>query len=1211
MKKYFIIILLVFLCNGLSAQKEASIWYFGDKAGLDFNTGNPVELTNSAMDQNFNLFTYSYPAVISDTKGKLLFYTNGNTVWNRFHSIMPNGTNLLGNSNNLSKSCIVIPVPGSIGLYYIISKTYRYGDVAYSIIDTKGLGNVLSKNVLVYKNPHFGNDSNFNWNVDAIKHSNGIDYWIAFPAHSSINCDTILVYYVSSSGIATTPVINKTGISNSTSFNVNQGNGLIKFSPKGNKVVVARQNQSMANPTKVKIFDFNDSSGIFYNGYDIHCVLFDEFYSDNCCFSPDGTKLYVYSEESYLIPSGHRINQFDLSNGSPILTFSQSVNELERISNMQMAYDGKIYIDFQLSPRLSVVTHPNKKGAICGYKRQPIVLTKQTRWYFPQFLENYLYRKDFDAINLCLNSDTKFYINDSNGVDSVFGNFGDTTSGLNNYSRLFKPVHRFSQAGKFVVTLVSYFGNQADTGRYDFDIEQSPMANFYVNDSTQCLNENYFVFNDSSVFSDSATTYKWYFGDSTFTFNRNPKHSYLKEGDYFVKLNVISDHGCLASKSKPVHVKPMPQVGLNSDSNIKCLSGNSFIFTPIKPRVANQSDLWLFGDGLNDTSHYTTHTYSFADTFKVKLLSTTTEGCSDSAFRDIIVKPSPTAHFTLNDSNQCFDGNKFVLTNTGSLNTSSGNWTWDFGDNSYDTVYSIIHSYTTADTFLIKLSAVNAAGCSDSFTKEVKVFPSPKADFIVTDTLQCLKNNLFSFTNNGNWQALSGSWLWDFGDGNFSTNKNPVYSYSDSGNYKVKLLVTNQYSCVDSIEKRLVVLPSPVATFTVNDTTQCFKNNHFIFTNSGKLNNSGTWQWNFGDGNTGSLKSENHDYSTTGVFTVNLLAVNQDGCRDSMKKNVSVFVSPTARFSVNDTVQCSKNNEFVFNNLSVNSSAYSWDFGDFSYELIKDPVHDYASPGFFTVKLIASNTNCSDTSLKKITVKASPETPVINTNSPVCQGQELQLMTAILGNTLYHWYSPNGFTSFNSNPVIPQADFSDSGFYYLKTTVWGCESDSTFTRVIIYPSPGVDLGLDTSICTGDQILLDPGQFDSYLWQDNSTGRTFHVSEPGIYKVRVFNSFNCPGSDSVFISLKCPTLIYIPSAFSPNGDGYNDSFAINTQNISEIEINIFDRWGERIYKSSGSASYWDGRFQGNDCPVGVYYYQVVARDEEGKTKYLSGTLTLLR
>ena len=192
---------------------------------------------------------------------------------------------------------------------------------------------------------------------------------------------------------------------------------------------------------------------------------------------------------------------------------------------------------------------------------------------------------------------------------------------------------------------------------------------------------------------------------------------------------------------------------------------------------------------------------------------------------------------------------------------------WLFGDGGSDTNKICNHSYLYPDTFVVKLISTNQFNCMDSFEKYVIIYPSPISIFTINDSTQCLKANSFSFTNNSNFKSPSGSWFWDYFDGNFDTTKNPVHNFTSTGNFDIKLVSTNQFNCKDSIIKQITVLPSPVSTFTINDSVQCLKGNAFVFNCT---QTAVSYLWHIGDGNTNSGSSFNHSYLTPDTFKVNL-----------------------------------------------------------------------------------------------------------------------------------------------------------------------------------------------------------------------------------------------------------------------------------------------------------------------------------------------------
>lgn len=209
------------------SQGEANIWYFGDHAGLDFNSGMPVALTNNQM------FTHEGCAVLSNSAGQLLFYTDGVTIWNKNHQVMQNGTGLMGDFSS-TQSAIIVPKPGSSTLFYVFTtdaEAHSNG-FRYSIIDLSldgGLGAVTStKNVLLYT-PTCEK-------LTAVKHADGVGFWIITHGWNNNNYYS---YLLDTSGVNSIPVISSIGllVPRPLVGEVSDAAGVIKISPDGSKLI--------------------------------------------------------------------------------------------------------------------------------------------------------------------------------------------------------------------------------------------------------------------------------------------------------------------------------------------------------------------------------------------------------------------------------------------------------------------------------------------------------------------------------------------------------------------------------------------------------------------------------------------------------------------------------------------------------------------------------------------------------------------------------------------------------------------------------------------------------------------------------------------------------------------------------------------------------------------------------------------------------------
>jgi gliding motility-associated-like protein len=161
-------------------------------------------------------------------------------------------------------------------------------------------------------------------------------------------------------------------------------------------------------------------------------------------------------------------------------------------------------------------------------------------------------------------------------------------------------------------------------------------------------------------------------------------------------------------------------------------------------------------------------------------------------------------------------------------------------------------------------------------------------------------------------------------------------------------------------------------------------------------------------------------------------------------------------------------------------------------------------------------------------------------------------------------------------------------------------------------SLSINLGTDTNICPGQTKLLNPGNFSSYLWQDNSTQPTFAVTQTGIYSVDVTDANGCTGHDEIEIIVDC-SAIHFPSAFTPNGDAKNELFGPAGNNlyaVSSYSLDVYNRYGELAFHSNDPFKKWDGKFKGkvsgNETFVWMASYKL-----NGKEEFQKGTVTLIK
>ncbi|TXK47585.1 T9SS type A sorting domain-containing protein [Pontibacter qinzhouensis] len=448
MKKLLLLPLIFLLQREAFSQKEASFWYFGNKAGLDFRSGNLVPLNNGAQQirhSNWNLST----AVACDPQtGDLLFYTDGVNVWDSSHQLMPNGQDL--NGRGYGQTILIVPVPGDDKRFYLFTLyTVSYGLAANQLychlIDMNlngGRGDVLasSKNTLLQEN--------LVRKVTAVPHTNGKDYWLL--THE-LGTNTFKVAAVTANGISnfTSQSIGEVhGIENNPN-SLAASIGYLKASPNGTKLA-STIDEDVPNP--INLFDFNAQTGLISN----YKPLWAPGRAYGVSFSPDNTKLYVsitrlYSRE--LKEQANHVFQYDVStndldainaSATGLIVDNPNTNILTDRNRggfdscLQLAPDGRIYSgDNPLAPLertsneyLLVIDHPNRKGFDCSINLRYFNFRGAEAAGLPNFIESYfngiVAAERTDAED-CFLSTITFYPNPTTGKVR-FGFEGDCVS---------------------------------------------------------------------------------------------------------------------------------------------------------------------------------------------------------------------------------------------------------------------------------------------------------------------------------------------------------------------------------------------------------------------------------------------------------------------------------------------------------------------------------------------------------------------------------------------------------------------------------------------------------------------------------------------------------------------------------------------------------------------------------------------------------------
>ena len=563
----------------------------------------------------------------------------------------------------------------------------------------------------------------------------------------------------------------------------------------------------------------------------------------------------------------------------------------------------------------------------------------------------------------------------------------------------------------------------------------------------------------------------------------------------------------------------------------------------------------------------------------------------------------------------CDDFEVSFKNNTSGLTIIS--YYWDFGDpasgaNNISTVQFPTHTYSGPGDFPVKLVVNRGFTCSDSTTSIVKVYPVFDAGF--TLAAPC-KNEPVQFTDiTTTTYGVVNFWSWNFGDfnapinDNLSSVKNPTHVYTASNNYDVQFIVANNKGCRDTLYKTIFVKTGPDLSVT-HDTLIC--NIDTLQLNAVGAGNF-LWSPNYNISNTAINNPLVHPAVTT-VYTVTLS--DASGCVNTAAVKVNV-VDKVTQFKNYDTTICTT--DAVVLQLNSNALHYQWqpDDGSLNNIAVKNPI---ATPLKNTVyNVVGSIGKCSAQNTITITTIPYPKANA-GPNQTICIGASAQLNAT--GGSAYNW-TPVTFLN-NKNIPNPVAVAPTRSIQYVVTVtdILGCPKPVRDTVIIEVADIIADAGpRDTSVVLGQPLLLQASGSNNYLWRPAQWLSNSGVSNPVAlpqndieYIVKVSNDAGCFDEDSIRVHLyKVAPGLYVPNAFSPNGDGLNDLFRPVTLGMQSLDVfKIFNRFGQLLYSNTNTKAGWDGSFAGKKQDSGTYIWYAEGTDYKNLKIISKGYVVLVR
>lgn len=691
-------------------------------------------------------------------------------------------------------------------------------------------------------------------------------------------------------------------------------------------------------------------------------------------------------------------------------------------------------------------------------------------------------------------------------------------------------------------------------------------------------------------------------------------------------VTVTDANGCQDTDDMTITVNPVPTVNAGADEAICDQS------TVQLSASGAQDYSWSPAAGLDDPNiSYPTFNGSNTTTFTVT--GTDANGCSSTDDVEVTVFPLPVADFD-DPMDDCLGNTTFITDNS----TGTGLiYAWTFGDGNVSASATPSNTYAAAGTYNINLLLTDANGCQATDAQSVTIYPLPQPAMNIFDGQEFCEFEEIQFQNQtqGNFASI----LWDFGDNAFlpafpntqSTLDNPTFYYDNFAfsPYTVTLVVFDNNGCVDVQQTVIIIHDKPEAEFS--STIEC-EGIATSFTDESTVivSNVTGWDWEFGDNfGTSTAQNPTYVYPQTGTYQTQLIVETDAGCKDTVINTVYVDPVPTVSLAGIDTCL---NDETSFTNGTIPQdntiTNWDWDFGDSGTATGLTTAHTYADHGIYTVTLTATtDSGCVASGTTNVEVFPNPEPAFSMQTAEGCTPHEVFFLdeSTIANGILdtYFWNLGDSTTSTSPNPFNT---YPDSGYYDITLSVTsseGCNTEITVTdavRANITPVAKFTIKEDRLTLLDAALEMTEASEHALAWYwslgDGTTSSDVlpeHTyAEPGVYDI-VLQVTNGDCEDVAFgqVTVEPVFSFYIPSAFTPDEDGINETFFGTGEAIKTYNMKISDRWGELLFESNEPDYHWDGTYKGKPVEAGLYVYEFFILDIYQRDHLYSGHFQLIR
>lgn len=768
-------------------------------------------------------------------------------------------------------------------------------------------------------------------------------------------------------------------------------------------------------------------------------------------------------------------------------------------------------------------------------------------------------------------------------------------------------------------------------------------------------------FTNASFGATAEGAYFWNYGNGHTSQTLEEEHSHTfrnfshtRDTIFTVLLTAYNENGCEDTTSVNIKVHPSPRAFFSIPNTPGCAPHEAIVHNF---SLGVENYLWDMGDGTTFTHNdqhfnheYTQPAGEEPALFTLNLEVDNVHGCTDSHTQQIVIYPLVSSEFVA-DTEGCHPH----TTTFQNLSEGANMYLWNFdnGTSSQSTHPQQTftnYSHTESQTYTVNLISESTFGCEATSSQEITVRPVPAPLFELSTVSGCspFTPRLTNLSEGGD------EFKWNMGIEEFETQDSTFYyTWHNTGDevmqHVVRLTALTQYGCEASVEQTTTVFPEVTASFTTeNETWAGCSPLPIKFINNSSL--AETYQWDFKDENTSASAApfhqfENHEVEDQ-VFPVEMIAQSMYGCTDTLVRDILVYPSPLAAFDASPREQAYPDATITLTNqTNPGNWTFDWEFGDgnhtqtnsalpFTHTYIWD--EDDMSTKDYVVSLFVHSEHCSDHHTRRVTITSPLPKADFTSLSAGCEPFTVQFSNQSMYANNFRWEFGDG--SYSTDPA-PSHTFVDHGLYDVMMVAMGDGGrDTIYHQVEVYQNPTADFELVSNQINIPEeplrVVNHSELADFYLWDfgDGNVSYEFepehYYSEPGIYDITLVATRNTlPLCQDTLVLKNAPRVdescrIIFPDAFIPStsgpGTGHYEMENPSTsvfhpvyEGIDDYVLEIYNRWGELIFRTTDIEVGWDGYYRGKLAKMDVYVWKVTGRCSDGRSIIQSGDVTLYR